>query len=435
MKLIIGITTYTKLRNVRFSPECDITCASLPINEFTADIQSATEPAMSSDGYAELRDEQNTLFARYYVRSLLKVAEGLYRLKAVSPLKLLEKKKVPAVMYSATIAGDELSRLFTLCGLQSGEFGISTDVANLTVAGYCPEQTVRERVLHICMAIGARVRSFGFDRVLISAWDDTVSIIPPEDTYRRPEPAYRDFIPAVKAKAYTFTEGTPQQGDTSVEADGHTYIVTAQESSLSLVPGVTGTTDNAVDVSSCMLINSSNVDDVLSRLSKYYFYYLQVQAAILNNGTHWPGDKLTVGIGPNRLITGYVQRADFAFGVQAKSTLTLVGCTSAAAIKLTVKYVWDGINLGKRVYYFPANYSYSIANPFLDKKMNGHRYFFRPTTASATGTLTEPTTVTVQYSVALDAYKNEQGKRILHVLSVDSLTESTVGTAAVVAIG
>ena len=435
MKLIIGTTTYTKISNVRFSPECDITCASLPINEFTADIQCATDPVLSQDGYAELRDEQNALFARYYVRSLLKVAEGLYRIRAASPLFRLESKKVPAVMYSGATVGTELSRLLEL-GMGANSFWMEgTEIVGRTFSGFCPEQTIRDRVLHICLATGVFIKSYHNERILVTDWDDTVSIIPPEDTYRRPEPAYRDFIPAVKAKAYTFTEGTPQSGDTAVEADGHTYIVSAQESSLSLLPGVTGTTDNAVDVSQCMLINSSNVDDVLSRLSKYYFYYLQVQAAIINNGTHWPGDKLTVGIGPNRLITGYVQRADFAFGVQAKSTLMLVGCTSAAAVKLTVKYVWDGVNLGKKVYYFPANYTYSIANPFLDKKMNGHRYIFRPTTASVTGTLTDSTTVTVQYSVALDAYKNEQGKRILHVMDVDSLTETTVGTAAVVAIG
>lgn len=435
MKLIIGSTTYTKISNVRFSPEVDITCASLPINEFTADIQCATDPVLSQDGYAELRDDRNALFARYYVRSLLKVAEGLYRIRAASPLFRLESKKVPAVMYNEATVGMELSRLLEL-GMGANSFWvIGTEIPGRKFSGYCPEQTIRDRVLHICLATGVFIRSFGADRGQVRDWDDTVSIIPPEETYFRPEPAYRDFIQAVKAKAYTFTEGSPQQGDTAVEAGGVSYIVTAQESSLSLLPGVTGTTDNAVDVSSCMLINADNVDDVLSRLSKYYFYPMQVQTAIINNGTHWPGDKLTVGIGPNRLITGYMQRADFAFGVQAKNTLMLVGCTSAAAIKLTVKYVWDGVNLGKKVYYFPANYTYSIANPYLDKKMNGHRYIFRPTTANVTGTLTDSMTVTVQYSVALDAYKNEQGKRILHVLSVDSLTESTVGTAAVLTIG
>ena len=91
MKLIIGETTYTAISNVQFSPACDITCASLPINEFTVDVHSDTL-AESSDGYAELRDDRNALFARYKVESGLLLAPGLYRLRAVSPLKLLEKK-------------------------------------------------------------------------------------------------------------------------------------------------------------------------------------------------------------------------------------------------------------------------------------------------------------------------------------------------------
>ena len=435
MKLILNSTTYTKLSNVHFAPECDITCASLPINEFSADIKSDTAPSFTPPGFVELRDEQNTLFAKYQIESILNIAPGLYRLRAVSPLRFLEKIKVPAVMYSAATVSTELSRLLDLGMFGTGAYSIDSAVGSRTFSGFCPEQSVRDRVLHICLATGIFIRSFGSDKLQVIDWDETVSIIQLEDTYWRPEPSFRDHLDAVKAKAYTFTEGTPQQGDTSVEASGHTYIVTAQESILSKMPNSSGITDNAVDVSQCMLINSNNVDDVLSRLSKYYFYSLQVSAAILNNGAYWPGDKLTVPTAVDKLTTGYAQRMDFSFGVQAKAALTLVGCTSAAAVKLTVKYVWDGINLGKKVYYFPVNYAYSVANPFLDKTMNKHRYIFRPTTASVTGTLTEATTVTVQYSVALDAYKNEQGKRILHVLSVDSLTESTVGEAAVLAIG
>jgi hypothetical protein len=111
---------------------------------------------------------------------------------------------------------------------------------------------------------------------------------------------------------------------------------------------------------------------------------------------------------------------DYRFGLQAMSQVELVGCQDADTAKLTVKYVWDGINLGKKVYYLPIGYTYRIENPYLDKKMNQHRYIFRPLTAELSGVLSKKTTVTVEYAVALDLYQ-----RTLSIYSVDALREET----------
>ena len=65
---------------------------------------------------------------------------------------------------------------------------------------------------------------------------------------------------------------------------------------------------------------------------------------------------------------------------------------------------WGTVQVAKRVYYFPKGYTYSITTEYIDQRISGHRYIFRPTTATVTGTLSADATQNVSIEVALDYY-------------------------------
>ena len=435
MKTIIGEQEYTRLRNLRFSVETDITAASMPINSFSVDI--ATDESIQVTGRAELRDDLGQLWAMYSIKTVVEQRDGWTHLEAVSPLHNLDRRKTPAVMYSGATTGTELGRLLT-AGLDGVPFEFADqELEERTFSGYCPEQTYRERLLQICMATGLHVRDYNTDKIILEDWPAEETLVPTEDTYRQPHPQVdkrEDSTLGVKCTAYSFRAGTPQPGDKSVEAAGVTYIVTGQEVTLTKVP-VVPEDASMEDVSSCMLIDTGNADAVLERLAQYYFYPTKVGFSCLNNHSYWAGDKLTVPTGDDELATGFAQRMDYRFGLQAMSQVELVGCQDADTAKLTVKYVWDGINLGKKVYHLPIGYTYTIQNPCLDKKMNQHRYIFRPLTSEVSGTLTQKTTVTVEYAVALDLHKKVLKVLIVDEVHVEERQDSDGNTVRVAVIG
>ena len=91
-----------------------------------------------------------------------------------------------------------------------------------------------------------------------------------------------------------------------------------------------------------------------------------------------------------------------------------------ACARLTILCKYDGNNIGEFDYCFPVAYVYSVQVPFIDLTMNGHRYVFRPLTATVTGTMpSEDRTIAVNYAVALDSHE-----RTLYVISVDEVTDS-----------
>ena len=139
----------------------------------------------------------------------------------------------------------------------------------------------------------------------------------------------------------------------------------------------------------------------------------------VNNGQYIPGDKVLIHIDDESMVTGYVNRAAYAFGLQAKATMHLTGVESVEAGILKILYKYNGMQIGKKVYTFPVGYSYSITNPYIDLTMNGHRYIFRPLNENATGTIAAGNNTNTQnYDVALDLHK-----KVLHVISVDGITE------------
>ena len=83
MYVTIDLTDYSTIRNLSFSPQTDVTGNSLPINEFSVDI--VTDDDISFGQYAELYDDLDNLWAKYWIN----YAE---RLDAESDLQLAQIK-------------------------------------------------------------------------------------------------------------------------------------------------------------------------------------------------------------------------------------------------------------------------------------------------------------------------------------------------------
>ena len=419
MYVKIGTTEYAKLRDLSFAPETDLTGDTIPINEFRVDI--LTDDTITIGVYAELYDDLDNLWARYWISYAERVDAGRLRIIAKSLIALLDQRVMAADMYESESVTNVLQDVFE--GMDSADWTMSEDFDEVTLTGYVPEQTARERLQWVCFVMGAYVRTYFTDRVWILPIDTTATIVPQNMTLIdvRPVTSFKDWVTAISAKVYSYAQGTPGATDQWVEVGGAYYIQTEQTVTLTNNEAPAAAPANVITIEDMTLLNSSNVSAVLSYLATYYFKRTEVELDVVNNAAYMPGDKLSVYANRSTMYTGFLSKCTFAFGVQARARLRVSPVDLTPSAKLILSYTWDGILIAQRTYTFPVGYSYSISNPYIDTVINGHRYVFRPEAANATGTIEAGTNTNTQAcAVALDLYQG-----VLHIISVDEVTVET----------
>lgn len=420
MKVKINNIIYTQIRNLSFSPETDITGSSLPVNQFFVEIKTTDIIGVGINAY--LYDDDGDLWAKYWITESVVVDEGWYKVTAQSIILLLDRFTLPAVVYSAKSVSNVLDAIFsTIASVYPGETVYTLDPAlsSATVTGFCPEQTARERLLWVIFSIGGYLKTYFNEYAEIVKLDTTLTAIPEDVTFWKPEISYGDYVTAVKVRAYTYTQGTPQATDTWVTDGVNYYIQTYQDFTLTNPDIPITVTDNVVFIDKVTLVNQSNAATILGVLSQYYFKRIEVKAEVIDDGEYLPGDKCQISNG-DRLLAGFIVKADFKFGTAKKASLQLVQSDVLASAKLILQYMWGNVLLKKLSYLLPVGYAYSVSNPYIDKVVNSHRYIFRPQAENASGTMVSGgVTDTEQYDVALDWYDVE-----LYVVSVDELSES-----------
>lgn len=424
MYVKIDLTDYATIRNLVFSPQTDVTGDTVPINEFAVDI--VTDDTIASGQYAELYDDMDNLWAKYWITYAERSGPDAVRIIARSDIALLDGVTLPAAMYSEASVSTVLDA--TMVRQAGGglvatiDYTLDSAFSSATLTGYCPEQSARERLQMISFVIGAYVKSFFNDEIEILPIDAAAALIPAEKTFREPMPtvAYRDYVTKVEITGFTFTEGTPATGDEYVEVGGTTYIVARQTYALANTAAPSGAADNVKRFDEVMLINADNVSGILARVAGYLFKRTSVQLDIIDNAEHIPGDAVNVYADPATVFGGFIASCAFAFGIQARARLNVTACVDIETALLTVLYKKGTRQLDRKEYALPVGYAYSIENPYIDISYSGHRYILRPQTEAVEGTLTGDTTVTVQYDVALDLYKGT-----LHIINVDEITVTT----------
>ena len=233
MYVTIDDVQYTALRALSFVPSADLVGARVPINEFQADLY--TEDDVGIGGYAELYDDADTLWARYWVVYAEHIDRHTLRVRAQSDAALLDRVRLPAEYYNNKTVEAALND--TLVQDARGadiyfalDYHLDQSFAGRTLTGFCPEQTARERLTWICFVLGAYVKACFNDVLEIVPIDDSQAAIPASDTYWKPSVTFRDTVTAIRGRAYAFAPGTPQTTDRYVvDALGNAYIVSETE--------------------------------------------------------------------------------------------------------------------------------------------------------------------------------------------------------------
>lgn len=420
----INSTNYRTIKNISFAPEIDITCTSIPINQFVVEIY--TQETIGVGQFASLYDDLNNLWARYWIISVERVDENIQRVIAQSLLRVLDDYEVVAVMYNNKPVAEAISELF-ISALQNA-YTIDEAFDNMTLSGFCPRQTAKERLQWICFIIGANVKTFFSNKIEIVALEHSSTVIPKNQTYWKPSITYRDYITSVEITSYSFTQTAKEQILSTDDwvTDGTNYYVVAKTTySLYNQNIPQGTPSNPVSISDVMLVNSSNFNAILLRLASLYFNRNGFDGSVINNATYEPSQRVKVYADDETIVTGYIESCDFSFGLQAMSRVSLNAILIEDIDKLIVTYMYQSTILGKDTYGFPVGYTYHLPNPYLDIYYDIHRYVYYPVAPFTDGTMQEGTnTETVNYGVALIFDTNTNILQIYSVAGVAWKDES-----------
>jgi hypothetical protein len=429
MKVTIGENTYSKITSLVFSPQTDLTGNKLPINN--VQVQIHTTDNIDIGVYLYLYDDLDRLWAKYWITYAEHHDKETLTIRASSVLTILERKILDPVMYNNEPIANVIETIFDRA---LDEYTLDSAFDGITVSGFCPEQSARNRLQMVTLVIGAYVKSYFSDKIQILPIDDTPVLIPREDTYWKPKITYSDYVTRVRAFAYSFTPGTPSSTDQWVTDGTTTYIVSKHSVSFANPDAPAAAPTHEITVDNLMLINDDNIDDVLTHLSTYYFGRTTVEADVINNGEYLPGERVQVYADNNIIAEGFIEGAAFTFGTQAKSRLSITPVELINAGNLIVTHVYhpDGLEdieilLGTKEYTLPVPYPYEIENPFHDETWGYERYIFRPETDTITGTVQEgQNEVEVEYLKALRFCDGD-----LEIVSVDDLSV-TDGVVAII---
>lgn len=424
MKITINNIEYTDIKSIAFSDEVDILSSELPVNQFTAEIKTTDNIAVGQ--YAYLYSDAD-LWAKYWVTDSARYKDDILTIICQSETLLLDRATLPPIIYNGATAGTILTSLFNMFGIS---VTIDSSIANTTISGYCPEQSVRERIQQICFVIGGYV-STGFSSTgitAIKAVDDvTVTNILSDRVFQYPTISNNDYTTAVKVVAYTYTQGTPQTVDEYVTIDDGQgnltyYIQTKQEFTVSNpnVPALAPS--NVVEFTETYLINQSNVSGILTRLSTYYFKRGTVSADIINNGDFTVGKKYMLDCGNGDCVIGFAVSNDFTFGKNIKSNITINSADIVEGVKLTFICICNSDEKGRYEYHLPSGYGYRIQMPVikrLEADLDGFIWLriYSAVVYYAEGTVPNTDTeITVQYRLSM-----EQRGGVLRIYNVDDL--------------
>lgn len=404
---------YKQIKSLSFSPEVDIIGNELVVNEFRVEI--ITNDDVTIGTYAGLFDDYNKLWAVYRITEAQRLSPHSITIKAQSDILILDRKKLPAQMCENESAKTLINQCFTSFGLTCM---IDSSVSDVQINGYLPEQSARQRLQWLCFVIGAYVQSFFTAKCTIKKIDNTVTNVPMSKTFYRPKISYKDYVTAVTATSYSYTEGTPGSTDKWVKVGNKTYIQTSQTASLSNTDVPEDTPDNIIDLSNITIVNDSNISSILQRLAAEYFNREQLTADIINTyGEIQPADKVSVFDGIEDVITGYVKSTRFTFGKAAKSAIVLTQTVTEKAVRVVLSYRYLNIEIAKETFMFPKNTAFELENNYIDTTEQGLRRVYLPLTEKTTGNTGDRniTEKRVSCDIALELENN-----ILSVLSVDS---------------
>lgn len=360
---------YEQIKSLSFAPECDLTAATLPVCEFTAEVVAESRPPVGAS--AGLYDGLGALWAMYRIEKSERVAPGVYRIVAQSPLGLMDRWTVGAVMIQNQTVSSIVNDLLTTTPDSGWIYGMTIDIdsslRNVRLTGFCPKQTARERLQWLCLVIGAYVKQWGGENMSLAPLPSgrgTGTLIPLRDTYWRPQMVERDLVRSVTATGYSqFSTTEDEDKESATDGSGTTWYFSSSDFTYEneAYPDTPG---RDVKIDKVTLLHDSRKMEVLSRLSAVCFRQYEIRADVIDNGQYWPGQKVRVYVEPETVYQGYIQSCDFTFGVQARAALVIVAEDLPVDMgTLRVNYTLNGFPLGYNEYTLPVGTAYNYTHP------------------------------------------------------------------------
>ena len=433
MKIWIAGEPYAEIKNLSFSPQVDVIGNALPINEFEADILTTDSIGVGSGDILTDGVDDDYWWAAFFLDYAERVDAQTVHIRARDSVAILDSIHLSDVVYTSIPLKTVLdSTLLRDAGEETGievpmDYTLDSALSGVTVSGYFPEQTARERLQWLCFVAGAYVQTCFVDQITIKALDTTPTLIPVNKTFWRPQINHGDYVTAIKLTAYTFT----QDADAAADAGSYTFplpwVATTQDYRLDN-PGVTLDRENVMDVGELYAINPDNVSALLNRMADRYFTRTEITADVIDNGEYLPGDRVYIFDRDGNCWQGYIEAASFRFGKQARATLKIVSVSAVETANLTVSYTYSGATLHTETYSIPVGYEYSVGTRYLDIAAEGHRIIYRPTLAAISGTMTNAgASAAAPCEIALD-----YAEGVLGVYAVDGINRASDAVTAVI---
>lgn len=384
IKVLIGSTEYSEsdIRSISLSHKVNPITTELPINQLQLVMEiSAATPV----GTWLTLTVDNTVWCKYWVLSCNRASANTYKVVAQSAILLLDRITVPAKMYSSMTVEDALAEFMPA----SIAYSISADVKDLTISGYCPEQSARNRIQQICFAVGAMVKSFfSSNPIDIVSLDADAEYIPMNKVYSSPRIEYEDVVTAIEVTAYSYTLGTPSTTDEYVQIGNDYYIVSKQVVTVNNSDATANDPTNVIKVNACTLINTSNASAIATRIATYYFNRIKWTGKIIHDGQYIAGNKFSVNTyADNEIISGYATNMNFSFGVGQSADVTLEQAEAVEAGNLVITYKYQTTVIDTQQYVLPVGYVYNISNPALWFTDSSTRGVYSPINEYTTGTI------------------------------------------------
>ena len=431
---------YDEISNLSFAPEVDITGQSLPINEFYVDIHTEDDIPVSS--VIKLYDDSGKMWAKYYIVYAEHEIPEVLTVRAESILARMDRVYVPAVMYTGSPT--VLKLVHGLFNDDATKYYIDPTIASMTITGYFPKQTKKERLQWICFAVGAYVKTF-FTRnqnnvyaqveILKLDVESNGTEIPANKVFWRPQRSFSDYVESITITQFTFTKVSSSQinvVDEWIEADGEYYSVGRSEQIFKNPNIERGVATQEIVLEDVYIVTDNNtLSRIASLLGMLYFKRDELDADLINNGEYEPAHKVRIPlVSPDEdsgaVAIGYLDSCDFSFGTQARSKIHMTVQSVQDTVSLTIVYIHDitKLKLGKSKYNFPVGFSYSLENPYLDQMNGKYRYVYYPKLKYATGTIAEGTNTNNQYYDNALIYNNDPNHPNYQMLAVLSVSEA-----------
>lgn len=384
-----GSTSYTKIRNLNFAPEVDITCSEIRSNQFSVDI--FTSDTFSFGDQVILYDDFDIVWAAYYVYTSDRVSDNIVRVVARDLIWMLDGRTMPQSIYYNEPFSDIVDEIFEEITDEygSGLCFIDSGLDNATITGYFPQGSARSRLQKLCFAVGAYILSTGPRINILQYRHSNEKTIPTSRIFYRPELQYEDYISSIRCKYYAYSQISTRDDNVEwIEVNGNYY----QKKELEVIvynPDCPIEVSNEVFVDGITVLNEDNVIPAIRKMTEQYFNRRTLNLSILDSynpqtyGYDYPiasyCTDVPTGI-TGQTVTGYISSADYKFG---RGIIADIQIKKLKINHGTITLLYWGINadtgmmMGIKSYTFtlPEDSHISFENPFFETTSPHTVYF------------------------------------------------------------